>query len=100
MLGLQTQCIRIFPFWNWSSILHSKIFCNGKEFSYLNYTTYILTSYTLTASIITQMEMKLLLARLFQTYKISFPEDYKLVFILRGATQPKDLNCTLLPMDI
>ena len=56
---------------------------------------------TLTASIIiTQMEAKLALARLFQTYKISFPEDYKLVPVQRGSTQPKDLNCTLLPRAI
>jgi hypothetical protein len=42
------------------------------------------------------MEAKMSFARLFQTYKIELPENYKLVAALRTTTQPKDdIPCRL-----
>ena len=43
-----------------------------------------------------QMEAKMAFARLFQTYKIKLPENYKLVAALRTTVQPKDdIPCKL-----
>ena len=36
------------------------------------------------------MEAKMALTRLFQTYKIELPENYKLVAAMRTTIQPKD----------
>ena len=37
-----------------------------------------------------QMEAKMILARLIQTFKLTLPPDYKLVVVQRGTLQPKD----------
>ena len=43
-----------------------------------------------------QMSAKVVFSRLFQTYKISLPEDYELVIVQRAALQPKDdVYCVL-----
>ena len=43
-----------------------------------------------------QMEAKMAFAKLFQTYKISLPEEYELVPVLRTTLQPKDdIYCTV-----
>ncbi len=36
------------------------------------------------------MEAKMILGRLIQTFKLTLPENYKLVVISRGTLQPKD----------
>ena len=48
-----------------------------------------------------QMEAKILLSRLLQTYTISLPEDYKMVALQKVSLEPKDdVPCTLLPRQI
>ena len=43
-----------------------------------------------------QMEAKMVLARLVQTYLITLPSDYKLVRIQKTLMQPKgDIKCTI-----
>ena len=45
-----------------------------------------------------QIEAKLILARLFQTFKVALPSDYKVEVIEKGTRQPKgDIPCTLHP---
>ena len=47
-------------------------------------------------SIIIQMEAKILLSRLLQSYKLTLPDDYQLVFVPGALTQTKDdVECTL-----
>ena len=42
------------------------------------------------------MEAKIVFSRLFQTYKITLPDNYQLVAVQRGTAQPKDdINCVL-----
>ncbi len=42
------------------------------------------------------MEAKIALARIIQTFTITFPEDYKIQAIVRVTLQPKDdLKCTI-----
>lgn len=42
------------------------------------------------------MNAKVLLSRLFQTFKISLPENYELIVVQRATIQPKDdVHCTL-----
>ena len=46
--------------------------------------------------VVMQMSAKVVFSRLFQTYKISLPEDYELVIVQRAALQPKDdVYCVL-----
>ncbi len=37
-----------------------------------------------------QMEAKMILARLIQTFQMTLPENYQLIVANRGTTQPKD----------
>ena len=49
-------------------------------------------------AIFMQMEAKMILARLIQAFKLTFPPDYKLVPVERTTLQPNDsVPCTLDP---
>ena len=42
------------------------------------------------------MNAKIVLSGIFQTFKLSLPEDYELVVVQRGPIQPKDdVECVL-----
>ena len=46
--------------------------------------------------IVTQMEAKIIVARLLQSFHINLPEGYKLQFVQRSTHTPKDdVPCTL-----
>ena len=43
-----------------------------------------------------QMNAKVVLSRLFQSFKLSLPKNYELVVVQRGIIQPKDdVECVL-----
>lgn len=90
----QTKFICLLSIWSGTQSMYRETVCHG---NYSPLPLFPPPHYEL--CIFSQMESKLLISRLLQTYKVNLPEDYKVIPVAKVSLRPKDgVPCTLEPL--